>query len=73
MNIQEATREASERGVGMRRINDEWAKYASDVAIIPTNTSCYCIVAYCEMKDDASHRWTPTLNDLLADDWIVVY
>lgn len=40
------------------------------VKIEPTNSPCKCIVWIAE-KGNSISEWTPMLDDLVADDWIV--
>lgn len=73
MNIQEAVKEAHEKGLAIRRnTSDRDQIYC---VIVPTNTRSSCLIDcdyYGEYPARVERRWNPLLEDLLADDWEVV-
>lgn len=72
MNIQEATKAAMNKGIAMKRINEE-----STANILPTNLGNYqCLIVsevYKGNEQTAYARWQPSADDLLADDWELQY
>lgn len=73
MNIQEAVKEAHEKGLAIRRNTSD--RDQIDCVIVPTNTRSCCLIDcdyYGEYPARVERRWNPCLEDLLADDWEVV-
>ncbi|HDI7734808.1 TPA: DUF2829 domain-containing protein [Staphylococcus aureus] len=71
MNIQEATKLAMEKGISIRRENQDV------YGILPTNLQRYqCLVVsrhYKKKRQTAGGRRQPSADDLIADDWILDY
>ncbi|EVJ19242.1 TPA: DUF2829 domain-containing protein [Staphylococcus aureus] len=71
MNIQKATKLAMEKGISIRRENQDV------YGILPTNLQRYqCLVVsrhYKKKRQTAAGRWQPSADDLIADDWILDY
>ena len=70
MNIQEATKLAMEKGISIRRENQDV------YGILPTNLQRYqCLVVsrHYKKRQTAAGRWQPSADDLIADDWILDY
>lgn len=70
MNIQEATKLAMEKGISIRRENQDV------YGILPTNLQRYqCLVVsrHYKKRQTAGGRWQPSADDLIADDWILDY
>ena len=65
MNIQEATKLAMEKGISIRRENQDV------YGILPTNLQRYqCLVVsrHYKKRQTAGGRWQPSADDLIADD-----
>ncbi len=69
MSIQEATKLAMEKGVAIRRNNQ------NAYGILPTNLVNYqCLIVtknYKTKGQTAYARWQPSADDLIADDWVL--
>lgn len=68
MNIQEAAKQAADEKRFMTRRNSMELAYKK---IKPTNGISRCVAYRTDIKGH-SRAWLPSLNDLRADDWIVV-
>ncbi|HBI1515219.1 TPA: MW1434 family type I TA system toxin [Staphylococcus aureus] len=72
MNIQEATKLATERGIAIKR-----KSYEGSAAILPTNVGnyqCLVIAGKYSTDDKIAHAgWQPGTDDLIADDWELHY
>ena len=77
MNLVEAVRQALANPTKMRVTRDSWW-YATEspngppIRIEPTNSPCKCILWIAD-KEKSISEWTPMLDDLIADDWSVVF
>ncbi|GIP17801.1 hypothetical protein J40TS1_34430 [Paenibacillus montaniterrae] len=68
MNIQEAARQAAEEKRFMTRRNSAELEYKK---VKPQNGATRCLVYRLDGLDGV-RAWLPSLNDLQADDWIVI-
>lgn len=67
MYIQAAMSEALQTNKGIYRRNDRWPK---GLWVLPTNTSLNLVLVTPEGK--CGCNWAPRIDDLLADDWVVL-
>lgn len=69
MYIHQAAQSANRNGLSMRR--ESWGIH-SHLIVIPTNTRGCC---YLDVADGTNRnpgrRWTPSLDDLTANDWVI--
>lgn len=68
MNIQNATKEALEKGCFIARESLKGSK----TVIKPTNTYDCCIIMVKGKESQQSRFWNPTADDLIAEDWKIV-
>ena len=68
MNISEATKKAIKKGKYIYRKTEK--EEGLDVHVLPTNTLDCCILIS-DSTEEVGKRWSPTANDLMADDWEV--
>lgn len=66
MNIIKATKQAIEKGCGMKRESWEY-----EIIIYPMKT-CYDVLIKHEGKEERHRNWNSQIDDVLADDWSLV-
>ena len=71
MNIIEATRKAIEENKGMIRESDRIYMNAP-YYVVPTEDYWLRYVGYIQTTGKHAKNWSPCVEDILADDWIVV-
>lgn len=69
MNIRKAIIKARAKQKGITRM--KWMP-GPEVTIFPTNTSALCLIIPYEWSGEIGKRWEPSLEDLLANDWIAI-
>lgn len=67
MNIRKAVLKAQVKQKGITRIS--WMPQA--ITVIPTNTTACFLLVPLDEKEKIGRRWNPTVEDILAKDWIV--
>lgn len=73
MKISEAVKMATDRGACIARGSVYEEDQKGLVRIFPTNSYECCVLICSDGKRDRKGRcWNPTVDDLLADDWIIV-